>query len=538
MGASRVQMLGDTVIRAQKLRSWALITTILASSWTPAAAGTLEDEMRDLVANHPQIQAKIKGVSSADEGIRGARSGYLPSVKFSGDQGHEYVDNPDRRGTQGKPFMDKRNTTGLTVTQKIFDGFSTDSQVESAKTSRRISESDLRSTRQATLLEGSIAYLDVMRTTKLVALSRENERKIAEQQNLEDERVKKGSGIASDVLQAKQRLQVAKERRVNYEGQFHAAVAKYTQVFGHAPDVAALSDPPLPLDLIPETLDLSLEAAEKDNPSLESATSTINLTADKRNIAEAGYWPTLDLVGKADYEHGKNATVGVRRDWSLMLVASWELFSGFKTDATVAQASWDHGASKDNRFHTSRKIAEQARVAWHKLQTARQRLDLLENAAVLAEEVWTATMKKREAGKATVTEVLDEETRINDARINYTGAYYDMYQASYELLTAMGRLEVDNLSRAKPASSLDVSPLRSVEYTYPKDQAPKPQAAHPAKAPSPAVATPAAPALAPVPAAQPAAKPDGQAADAAVMERVRDLVASQQQPDNSFWTIR
>ncbi|WP_242442718.1 TolC family protein [Magnetospirillum sp. 15-1] len=298
----------------------------------------------------------------------------------------------------------------------------------------------------------------------------------------------------------------------------------------------ALSDPPLPLDLIPETIDQSLDVAEKDNPILESATNTIDLTSDKRNLAEAGYWPTLDLVGKADYEHGKNATVGVRRDWSLMLVASWELFSGFKTDATVAQASWDHGASKDNRFHTSRKIAEQARTAWHKLQTARQRLDLLENAAVLAEEVWAATMKKREAGKATVTEVLDEETRINEARINYTGAYYDMYQASYELLTAMGRLEVDNLSRAKPANSLDVSPLKSVEYTYPRNQAPRLQPARPvspvkAAAPAPAPAQPAV-------TQPPAARPDGQTADAAVMERVRDLVASQQPADNSFWTIR
>ncbi len=536
MGASRVQTSENTTIKLSKLKYWAAVTTILAGCWTPAMAGTLEEEMRDLVANHPQIQAKMKGVNSADEGIRGARAGYLPTVKLTGDQGHEYIDSPDRRGIQGKAFLDKRNTSGLTVTQKIFDGFATDSAVDSAKTSRRISESDLRGTRQAALLEGAVAYLDVMRNTKLVALSRENERKLAEQQNLEDERVQKGSGIASDVLAAKQRLQVAKERRVKYEGDFHASVAKYTQVFGHAPDVVALSDPPLPLDLIPETIDQSLDVAEKDNPILESATNTIDLTSDKRNLAEAGYWPTLDLVGKADYEHGKNATVGVRRDWSLMLVASWELFSGFKTDATVAQASWDHGASKDNRFHTSRKIAEQARTAWHKLQTARQRLDLLENAAVLAEEVWAATMKKREAGKATVTEVLDEETRINEARINYTGAYYDMYQASYELLTAMGRLEVDNLSRAKPANSLDVSPLKSVEYTYPRNQAPKLPPARPvspvkAAAPAPAPAQPAV-------TRPPAAKPDGQTADAAVMERVRDLVASQQPADNSFWTIR
>lgn len=495
-------------------------------------AGSLEDEMRDLIANHPQIQAKTKAVKSAEEGIRGARAGYLPTVKFSGDQGHEYIDSGDRRETQGKAFLDKRNTAGLTVTQKIFDGFATDSSVAVAKATQSVGEADLRNTRQTTLLEGAGAYLDVIRFTKMVALARESERKISEQENLEDERVKKGSGIASDVLSAKQRLATAKERRVNFEEQFQSAVARYIQVFGHAPDVAALADPPLPADLIPESVDQALDSAEKDNPLLESATESIKLSSGKHDLAEAGYWPTLDLVGKMDYEHGKNAAVGVRRDWSLMLVASWELFSGFKTDAAVAQASWDLGASKDTRSYNSRKISENVRTHWSKLQTARQRVDLLENAAVLAEEVWEATKKKREAGKATVTEVLDDENRINDARINYTAAYYDMYLSSYQLVADMGRLEVDNLARAKPATSRDTSPFRSDEYTHPMGQAPLPAAK--AKSAAKAAPVPATTARATAPALPPTAE---RAANAEMMERMREVVSTEQ-PGNTFWSVR
>jgi len=420
-----------------------------------AGAATLEDELSDILSNHPQIQAKTKAVKSATEGIRAARAGYYPTVRAGGDQGNEYIDSPDRRSVQGRPFNDQRQTANLTVTQKIFDGFATDSAVDAAKIGRDISTSELNATRQTTLLEGTTAYLDILRQTRLVALSRENERKVAEQLNLEDERVRKGSGITSDVLAAKQRLQIAKERRVNFEGGFHTAVARYTQVFGHAPDVAALTDPPMPLDQIPDSIDDVLAAAEKGNPTLDSATRSIELTDERRRGAEAGYWPTLDLVGKADYENGKNAVIGVRRDWSVLLVANWELFSGFKTNAQVAQASWDHAASRDNRLQTSRKISEAARTAWHKLETARQRLDLLENAANIAEEVWEAQKRKREAGKATVQEVMDEETRINDARINYTGAYFDMYQAAYELLAVMGRLEIDSLKRDTLPPSLE-----------------------------------------------------------------------------------
>ena len=496
----------------------------------PCSALSLEEEMRGLVESHPQIQSKTKSVNSAEEGIRSARAGFLPTAKLGGDQGYEYIDSPDRRLTQGKPYSNNRATSSLTVTQKIFDGFATDAAVEAAKASHSVSTTDLRATRQTTLLEGASAYLDILRYTRLVTLARENERKVAEQLNLEDERVQKGGGISSDVLAAKQRLQTAKARRVEFEGGFHTSAAKYSQVYGHAPEVAALSDPPLPLDLIPETIEDSLDAAEKDNPSLQSATKTIDLNDERRRAAEAGYWPTLDLVGKADYENGKNGTIGPRRDWSMLLVASWELFSGFKTDAQVAAASWDHAASKDNRLYTSRKVSEAVRTAWHKFQTAKQRLDLLDNAATLAEEVWEAQKKKREAGKATVQEVLDEETKINDARISYTGAFYDMYQAAYELLSGMGRLEVDNLARAKMSASLSPVPDgRAQTLTHPMAKA-----ASTAVAPAP-TAKPPAPAgrAAPTRPAETSPTP-ADSANAAMTERVRSLMAAK----DEFWTVR
>jgi adhesin transport system outer membrane protein len=501
---------GASHVRARAIAGITGLSVIVCAA-LPVMAASLEEEMYGLVESHPQIQSKTKAVNSAEEAVRGARADYMPSAKVSGDQGHEYIDSPDRRLTQGRPFFDKRHTANLTVTQKIFDGFKTDSAVEAAKASHTISSSDLRSTRQTTLLEGAIAYLEILRQTKLVALSRENERKVTEQLNLEDERVQKGSGIASDVLAAKQRLQISKERRVNYEGGFQAAVARYTQVFGHAPDVASLSDPPMPVELIPETLDESLDSAERDNPSLASATKTIDLTDEKRRVAQSGYFPTLDLVGKADYENGKNGVIGPRRDWSLMLVANWELFAGFKTNAAVAQATWDHFASKDNRSYTSRKISEAVRISWHKLQTARQRLDLLENAAILAEEVWEAQKKKREAGKATVQEVLDEETKINEARIAYTGAFYDMYQSAYELLSGMGRLEVESLARAKPVAAPDLTPTGGNSLTKPVLRS-QPAVAPAAPAPRAEVSVPAKVVAARPTAAPPVAQPASRSA--------------------------
>ena len=403
--------------------------------------------------SHPQIESRQKSVAAAKEAISVARSGYLPSVRLLGDGGPEWVNNQALTPNEGNNSIRRHETMGTSATQHLFDGMATDSAVEGAKASHRVAGADLRTARQNALLEGATAYLLVLRSLELIQFASDSERMVREQLNLEDERVQKGGGISSDVLAAKQRLQTAKEARVHFQGDLQAATAKYLQVFGHPPDTSKMTEPPVPASLVPDTVEAAVEVSADENPTVETANRAIDLAEQRRNIAEAGYYPNIDLVSRWDYGHGQAGIDGLRRDWSVLVTASWEVFSGFKTQSAVAQAAHEHGASQDNLRYALRKAEESVRTAWYKMQNARERVDLLDNAAALAEEVFVAAKRRREAGKATIREVLDEETRINDARIGYTAAYFDWVTATYELLAAMGRLELDSLAGAQPAAA-------------------------------------------------------------------------------------
>ena len=91
-------------------------------------------------------------------------------------------------------------------------------------------------------------------------------------------------------------------------------------------------------------------------------------------------------------------------------------------------------------------MIEQSKLAWQALLTARERLELLENAVNIASEVFESRKKLREAGKETVINVLDAENEVNNAQINYTSAFYDERLAVYQLLLSMGRLDETNLN--------------------------------------------------------------------------------------------
>ncbi|MBF0333915.1 MAG: TolC family protein, partial [Alphaproteobacteria bacterium] len=97
--------------------------------------------------------------------------------------------------------------------------------------------------------------------------------------------------------------------------------------------------------------------------------------------------------------------------------------------------------------HAGRKIGEQTRIAWSGLETARERLAVLEQAVNLADEVWEMRKKLREAGKATVMDVLDAESDTYTARITYVNASTDMRLAVYQLLQSMGRLTLETTNR-------------------------------------------------------------------------------------------
>jgi adhesin transport system outer membrane protein len=425
-----------------KFRLAALLASASALGWSGSAqAETLTDALSALVEQHPQIRAARSTALGAEESVNKAWGTYLPSLDIKGDTGMERIDGPTRRNSNLDPFYRDRNTYKISLTQKLWDGGAREGLYAATKHQRDAANATTTGTTQSVVFEGISTYLDVLKQNRLVGLAAQNENTIRQQLHLEDERVRRGSGIAVDVLQAKTRLQLSKERRVAFEGALEAALSRYRQVFGHPAEVGAMTEPPMPEALIPDTLDAAIDRAKNGNPNISASRSQSEAMDETRSVAEAGYLPTFNLVMDHGYENGRDAVIGTRRDYSILLQASWNLFNGLQTRAEVSKAAFDYAASKDTLSHTSRKVEEQTRLAWQALDTARKRVALLNNAMDIAGEVFDARTKLRDAGKETALNVLDAENEVYQARINHTSALFDMKLAMYQVLLAMGELD-------------------------------------------------------------------------------------------------
>ncbi|MBF0247858.1 MAG: TolC family outer membrane protein [Alphaproteobacteria bacterium] len=433
-----MEMGRHVVKRARTLTAIGLLACLAAG---PVHARPIEEELRGLLDSHLQIRQAEKTLESRFESIKETTSKYYPTVKVGTEWGPEYVNTGTTRGKPGgNPWTGVKKTANVNVKQNLFDGYETTSLLRTAEINREVAEYSLEGTRQNTLFTGVKAYVEVLRQRRLVEMARENERTIQRQLNLEDERVRRGSGVTVDVLQAKSRLQIAKERRVGYEGALANAISTYIQVFEHAPDLPTMLDPAPPAAVIPSTIERAIDIALSENPALIGTAAKVEAAREKKREIAADYYPSLDLVGDANYERNSNTTADMRKDASVLLTASWTLFNGAKTPAAMARTEFDYSATKDSYEYTATKVIEQVRLAWQSLITSRERTELLGNAVNIASEVFDSRKKLREAGKETVINVLDAENEVNNAQINYTTATYDHKLSVYQLLLSMGRL--------------------------------------------------------------------------------------------------
>ncbi|MEE8172680.1 MAG: TolC family protein, partial [Alphaproteobacteria bacterium] len=425
-------------------------TTSIFAIQGQTRAQSLEEEAVQLLTSHPQIRAARQNVASAEEGINAAFAEYLPTVAAFGDFGYEHIDSPGRTTAtpgQGAFTTGQARQTSVTITQTLFNGFLNEADNDTANLAKQSAEISLEEAEQSILFEGVSTYLEVLRNLRLINLAGENEATIQRQFELEDERVRRGAGITLDVLESKKRLQVAKERRVAFDGALRDSMSRFNQVFGHNAIIDDMIMPTPPLGLMPENVETAVATALEQHPAIRNSETRIDIAQEQRTIAKAAFYPTIDVVAEWSYEDDLAAVRGSRRDYTAKVQANWDLFNGFSTRAGVARASHGYLSSIDSSNFVKRKIGEETRLAWSGLDTARRRVTLLQNAVNIAAEVFSGRRKLREAGKETVINVLDAESQMFDARIQLVAAQHDARVAVYRVLQAMGQLNIDTISQ-------------------------------------------------------------------------------------------
>jgi len=155
--------------------------------------------------------------------------------------------------------------------------------------------------------------------------------------------------------------------------------------------------------------------------------------------AEAGKYPTVDLVG--DYDVFTAGDFGKSKDTFFVgVVARLTLFDAGRTSSEVrqAEARLRELLAREQRLALDIELA--VRRAYLQLSDARQRLQVAKRAVTQAEESLREIEVRYRGQTATITQLIDAQVALSNARVRRTTAQAEVEVARAALEQATGRL--------------------------------------------------------------------------------------------------
>ena len=145
--------------------------------------------------------------------------------------------------------------------------------------------------------------------------------------------------------------------------------------------------------------------------------------------------PKMPIVyGKKDKVYGADYS-------SITLGISVPIFSGFGTTAKIRQAQIERQALEATLKDTHLEMDLAYENAHSLLNNNLLTIDSQKENVKLAEEVLLNTQNNYQQGLASLTDLLDAERSLSDAKNNYTNALLDYKLAEIELLKSQGKLD-------------------------------------------------------------------------------------------------
>ena len=434
-----------------------LLTGLLASTALIVGAGvadatTIADTVRATITTNPEIGVVRNDRLAVDQELQQARSLVLPSIDLRVAGGPEYTNS---RGTRGRNDSNSRfrTDTSLTLTQRVFDGGATRSEIDRQTARVDSAAHRVREAAEFIALDGIQSHLDILRNQDLVALAETNvaahRRILGQVRDLESGGT---TGIA-DVRQTEARLAAAIDNLQQIQGDLATASATYLQVVGMPPAELELERPPEAT--LPPGVEAAALQASSANPTVLIAASDVDVASAEVNAAQAGYYPRLNVEAGASTTHDANGVSGSDVGGQVLLVLRYNLFRGGADVANEREKFHRLNEARSSLVRARRKAEQSARAAYINLDTARSRVLTLRDEVEANRRTRDAYADQFVVGQRTLLDLLDAENELFISRVSLTTAEYQERFAVYRALTEVGGL-LDTLGVERPREEIDI----------------------------------------------------------------------------------
>lgn len=417
----------------------------LVLSAVPAYAESLSEALALAYANNPQLNLARANVRSTDEGVGIAASAGRPKINGSATIGRSYSAYGYPSYSNGGANADFYNTPGsfgITLVQPIYAGGQIEAGKNQADAAVRAQREALRAAEQTVLLNAATAFMDVIRDSALVGLQESNIKFLAEQVRAAKDRFGVGEGTQTDVAQAEASYQLAVSQLNAARAQLNASRASYRQAVGQEP--GKLTGAGGIDKFVPKTVEAAVTASQGENPQILAGIHNIDVAQHNVKYLEGALLPQLGVQGSVSrafdnpsYKTMNSATVGLN--------LTVPIYQGGGEYAKIRQAKEQLGAARLQVDLARDQTRANVVSAWGSLQAANASIAAYKAQVEASQLALNGVMEEQRVGQRTTLDVLNQQTALISARSNLVNAERMRVVGSYQLVAAVGRLDVERL---------------------------------------------------------------------------------------------
>lgn len=409
---------------------------------------TLEESIAEALVHNWSLKAKEEKINQAVLAKKQARAEFLP--KLSTSYGYTRLDKPSTMDISvpgfGNTSLEIRKQDNYqwkgTVTQPLFTGFALVSSYELAKLGIDRSGIEFELQKLDLILRVKEAYFNILETDKAVEVAMKALESLESHVDVARGFYKVGMIPINDLLKSEVELANAQQELVNIRNAsrlarcaFNALLSKPVESPVEVEDI---------LIFVPQKGDFSdnFKKALENRPEIKILDINLLETEQQIKLAKSKIYPEIafqyDYIKEGDTPSVKGSDLQRSSRWEAMAVCSWTFWEWGKTHYSIKEKMSLMNELKQIRMSLTDSIQLELKEAVLGLEAAEKNIPATRVAVEQAEENLRVSEERYKAQVSTSTEVLDAQTLLTRARMNYYNALYAHNLAKAKMLRAIG----------------------------------------------------------------------------------------------------
>lgn len=411
-----------------------------------AIAVDMKQAIQNTVSYNPAYLSAQSTFNAVRQNENIARSALLPQMQATASLDGSYS-NPEGLGKID--HMERYSSSvGAGVSQVIFDKTKSYNLLE-AKAGIEAQEVELENTKQALIFNAINAYVSTYREGRILSRQVEYEKVLKQQYDAVVAQVQVGELISTDQSLSEAAWRGATAQKVGAQADYSTAKATFVQIIGLSAD--KLAQPYSAQHHLPKIYGEALQLALANNPSLIAAQKRLEVQKQSVKKAKATRYPTVTSSIQAGYTDvfdvdayapgGEGGTFQASGNIEVKV----PIFSGGAITADIEAQQANLLAAELTVENTKNVVMEQLSAAWQTYLAAKEQKRAFQTQIAASQKSVNGIKEEYAVGARSLIDVLNEETSLINAFVNYEHAHANEIIASWRILQIIGTLDANRI---------------------------------------------------------------------------------------------